>query len=73
MRRYLRDPVCLVVSVEHRLVTDRHTTTAHAALAWRSAVNTSAKKTGGSKCSSVKKSLLRMQTFTHMISNPGVS
>jgi len=38
----LRDPIRLAVSVEHRLVTDRqtdrHTTTACTALAWRRGV-----------------------------------
>jgi len=35
--RCLRDPtlVHLAISVEHRLETDRHMKTAHAALAWR--------------------------------------
>jgi len=32
--------LCLAVSVEHRLVTDRHTTVAYTVLAWRCAVKT---------------------------------
>jgi len=37
VRRYLRDST-FSRSVEHRLVTDRHTTTTYTALAWRRAV-----------------------------------
>jgi len=41
MYRCLYAILRLALSVEHRLVADRHTTTAHTALTWRRAVKSS--------------------------------